>query len=79
MIGSKSVRISLSVLLLALLAAVNPWAAGADETDTLLTQAKQVFGPLPSTIPSNATRSLPRRSRWEKYFSMRREFPWMGR
>ena len=52
MIGSKSVTISLSVLLLALLAAVNPWAAGADETDTLLTQAKQVFGPLPSTIPS---------------------------
>ncbi len=52
MIDSKSVTISLSVLLLALLAAVNPWAAGADETDTLLTQAKQVFGPLPSAIPS---------------------------
>ena len=32
MIDSKSVTISLSVLLLALLAAVNPWAVGADET-----------------------------------------------
>jgi cytochrome c peroxidase len=52
MIRSKSVRISLSALLLALLAVGSSWAAGTDETDTLLTRAKQVFGPLPSTIPS---------------------------
>jgi cytochrome c peroxidase len=52
MIGDKRVTIPLSVLLLVFLTAGNPWPARADETDTLLTQAKQVFGALPSTIPS---------------------------
>jgi cytochrome c peroxidase len=52
MIGSKWVTVSLSVLSLILLTASGPRPAQADETDTLLTQAKQVFGPLPSAIPS---------------------------
>ena len=52
MIGFKRVTRSLSLLLLVFLTAGNPWPAGADETDTLLTRAQRVFGPLPSAIPS---------------------------
>ncbi|MGD0237297.1 MAG: cytochrome c peroxidase [Syntrophorhabdales bacterium] len=52
MIGFKRVTMPLGLLLLIFLTAGNPWPAGADETDTLLTRAKQVFGALPSAIPS---------------------------
>jgi cytochrome c peroxidase len=52
MIGSKGVRNSLNVLVLALLAASAPWPARADEAAALLSRAKQVFGSLPSVMPS---------------------------
>ncbi len=52
MLGSKRVTSALSVLLLVFLTAAGPWPAGADETETLLTRAKQLLGPLPSAIPS---------------------------
>jgi cytochrome c peroxidase len=52
MIRSKSVRTILNMILLALLAAATPWRVGADDAETLLTQAKQAFGPLPAMVLS---------------------------
>jgi cytochrome c peroxidase len=52
MIRAKRSAMSLSVLLLVFLAAVNPWPVGADNAETLLRMAKQAFGLLPAMISS---------------------------
>jgi len=59
MAGIKRVGLTLNVILFALLVASAPWPVGADDSETLFTQAKQTFGPLPATIFSEANPITP--------------------
>ncbi len=59
MISFRRVGITLNVILLAFLAASAPWLVGADDAETLLSQAKQAFGQLPATISSEGNPITP--------------------
>ena len=59
MISLGRARITLNVILLAFLAASAPWPVGADDGETLLSQAKQAFGQLPAAISSEGNPITP--------------------